>query len=892
MSIQDQKRTLPPLESILEWSQDRPDWQRDALRRLVELETLTETDHDELERLCRRKHNVLVHLNQSINSIPLSSAHLPKEGDSTLGITLVSLGELENVNRLAPNQILSFGTSPGITVIYGDNGAGKSSYARVIKKACRCRGQAAPILHDCRSPSPKGPASAKFNISHGEIRHEIVWQDGTASDDRLGRIFLFDAASADHYISDDDGTAFVPFGLDILEKLARICSLLNQRLKTRQQEISTEIEGIRKTWKNCEGTLVGKFLSQLSAKTTPERISEISAWTDDADGRIADIRTLLTQDGEVQAAKTLASANRVAQFRARLAVLEKGLCEESVQKLREALSQEQEASDAVRKLAENSFDDAFLAGTGNKMWRVMWNAARDFSTQSAYQTSEFPFLGDQAKCVLCQTSLSDEAKQNLTRFDAHVKQTISDHAQSTKLFADALRESFRLLSDNSDQYRAILTDLGGLDDTALSKINTKVESLNERRKSIDLAVKEGTWAEIPAVSESVESILLSLEASLQTKANGEKQSSDPTVREQLRLELSELLARQWLAESREGIASVIEKHQTIEKLKKCIADTAPLQITNKSKELATLHVTQAFCDRFAEEMSFLELDSVQVDLQTRGEKGVTRIGVRLQGAPNQKLMHVASEGERRCIALALFFAELSQAVDTSALVFDDPVSSLDHERRARIAERLAQEAKTRQVIVFTHDLSFLGDLQYFADDRIDGRHIDWVSGAPGRCHDELPWKAQSTKSQMKSLREECNRLKKTHREQGQKEYEEHVGKLADMIRYAAERIVEEVLFGDVIRRHDCQIKMGNLEKVGVVEYEDYQAVFAVWRECSQIIPGHAHSRSKSIVMPQPDRINDFIENLGNVVEKVRDRRKTAADSPMPPAIGLAKRSTN
>ncbi len=40
---------------------------------------------------------------------------------------------------------------------------------------------------------------------------------------------------------------------------------------------------------------------------------------------------------------------------------------------------------------------------------------------------------------------------------------------------------------------------------------------------------------------------------------------------------------------------------------------------------------------------------------------------------------VLSEGEHRCVALAAFLAELSTIDAQSAIVFDDPVSSLDHQ---------------------------------------------------------------------------------------------------------------------------------------------------------------------------------------------------------------------
>ena len=46
------------LHEILIWSVVRPDWQRDALRRILENGNLAKTDLLDLERICRAKHQV------------------------------------------------------------------------------------------------------------------------------------------------------------------------------------------------------------------------------------------------------------------------------------------------------------------------------------------------------------------------------------------------------------------------------------------------------------------------------------------------------------------------------------------------------------------------------------------------------------------------------------------------------------------------------------------------------------------------------------------------------------------------------------------------------------------------------------------------------------------
>ena len=56
--------------------------------------------------------------------------------------------------------------------------------------------------------------------------------------------------------------------------------------------------------------------------------------------------------------------------------------------------------------------------------------------------------------------------------------------------------------------------------------------------------------------------------------------------------------------------------------------------------------------------------------------------------------------------MADFLAEARLAGITAPVIFDDPVSSLDHRRIREVAERITLLAQANQVIVFTHDILF------------------------------------------------------------------------------------------------------------------------------------------------------------------------------------------
>ncbi|MEM5471888.1 hypothetical protein WNZ14_09150 [Hoeflea sp. AS60] len=156
-------QAAPPktvLQTILDWSQRRPMWQRDALRRIVTGGTLDAAAINEVLDLCKKEHGAP---DISLTAAALEAVHLPANPGNGATIALVSLGDVVGVNQLAPKQTLVF-EQQGLTVIYGPNGAGKSGYGRVLKRACRAR-KAGEIMPDAFSLAIGGKATASFTIS-------------------------------------------------------------------------------------------------------------------------------------------------------------------------------------------------------------------------------------------------------------------------------------------------------------------------------------------------------------------------------------------------------------------------------------------------------------------------------------------------------------------------------------------------------------------------------------------------------------------------------------------------------------------------------------------------------------------------------------------------------
>lgn len=207
------------LEQILAWSQSRPGWQRDALRRLVIEGYPDEPGLQTILALCKKEHG-----NPSIAEVAesLAQEHLPVDPGAGESISLGAIANVVGVNQLAPAQSLPF-EPHGLTVVYGQNGAGKSGYTRILKRACRSR-HAGDIMPDVYGPPPAGHATAELTIMRASGASEsIAWTNDGRPPEILSAITVFDRDAASVHVRKKNEVWFRPFGLDIPDDLAGVC---------------------------------------------------------------------------------------------------------------------------------------------------------------------------------------------------------------------------------------------------------------------------------------------------------------------------------------------------------------------------------------------------------------------------------------------------------------------------------------------------------------------------------------------------------------------------------------------------------------------------------------------------------------------------------------------
>ncbi len=265
-------------------------------------------------------------------------------------------------------------------------------------------------------------------------------------------------------------------------------------------------------------------------------------------------------------------------------------------------------------------------------------------------------------------------------------------------------------------------------------------------------------------------------------------------------------------------------------------------------------------------------------LKERNVKGRILHQLLLDVATSSKVEDILSEGEQRAIALGSFLAELRLAEHSAAIVFDDPVSSLDHKRRGRLAKRLASESLQRQVIIFTHDIVFLSQLQAKCTDLglCPGlRFLERVVKHTGVIQEGLPWDHKSYKAQIDCLEKKQKRFEKLpwpadpHEALSREMIQQY-----SFLRATVERVVQDFVLNGTVKRFEDYIHVKNLKLVVGLEEVEVTEICRLYTRCHGIVEAHDRASVKDDPTPTAVEFGKDIEALKTVIQTIRNRRKT------------------
>lgn len=865
-------------KELVEWANSLKPWQRDALRRLANKETLTSAEQAEVVAILKAENGIELPTTPP-DPEPLTADHLSASTAANV-VRLKGISNAAHVNRLSDKVVLPF-DGQGLSIVYGDNGSGKSGYVRILRGACRSRissvdGESPPILPDIYATAPAGPASADLMIEVAGAPSTVSWTDGETTPAELTEIAVFDSEAAALYIDESNHISFLPYNLDLCFRLNNLCIAI-------REELDDEIRSL-------EGTVAvplialdvstptSTFLTGLSAETTELEVDAATSFTEAHVTRLEELGRLLDQTA-IGSADLTVLGDWLTSLAEKIDAAVARTDDEAVKELRRLSAEAGSARRAADDAAKGAFSGDPLAAVGGDSWRRMFEAARAYSLE-AYPSLPFPVTDDEARCVLCQQTLDSDAAARLKRFEAFVTGALRQQADRAET---AWQESLQAFTDGElardEDHDTRMGQIRSRDSQTATLLEAFLQGLSHRHRAI-LQSLNGQEAAIEALPSSPVERLRTLKGLIADEAQRHFEALDPKAREKLTAEQLDLKSRELAAALRPAVLDRIKDLRLLRNLKACFDSAVTTGITRKAGELSEKHLTPTVKSLLEEETKALRLARLQPQLSRKPDRRGAQYKIEIQPGSKLKTSQVLSEGEHRALALAAFLAEVRSMSATSTIIVDDPVSSLDHARSSLVAQRLVDEARQRQVIVFTHSLVFLHHLNAAADEAQVQSEVlgifsnDQASGLldPGGT----PWQGKSLGGRIALLRQLLPAIR-TAANGPPADYGLQVRNWYGRLRDCWERLVEERLFRGVITRFDQSVKTQNLR---YVELDDatFGRIEAGMTRASTY--SHDNPAAGTAPVPTPDEIDADVKELEDVAaaigaaQKIAEQRRT------------------
>lgn len=831
--------TLDPStrQNLAHWASSQPNWIKAIAK--TALECKVDLPEEELDRIFAQFliENSLADGEVEAVDLAVETGAIESEGST---LRLDSLTHVSGVNALKPASEIEF--NPKLTLIFGENAAGKSGYVRILKSLSSARCKEDILSHAGIESPPTKRATVRF--TSGTSTNQVEW-DFENPIDELTDLDVFDSRFAQIHVDDRLEYSYTPHELAVFPISNVAIDRIREKLVARIEATSTYQNNFQTGIP--EGVTFRDLLGTVDASTDLQYLRSLAGLSED---EAADYERLKEKVVALQSSDRTAALKQTAQDLALLAEAEKGFSAVKnfdFEQWHERLATLHQRTQAYIDSGLKDFE-APTPGAQTEEWRQFIEAG-----EKLIQTLEGEYPVDGSECIYCGQELDEDAQQLLTRYRAYctgeLKNAVGEALREVEIAAEPLQ---------------------GLDlASTISKLKARGEAEVDAAKS--------TWLNAGKLIEDAEAARAKIcdkqnvphdgcatlsDANLETLRNHQKElahfakalggeASDRAEElNKAKVAASEYQARLDL----EGVLEHIEKSiaaATWVKNAQTILGRfrgTLRSLTAAAKAASNEILNEGFVARFDEECRRLHAPAVKLSFPG----GDARVERKKSISDRYSISQILSEGEQKAIALADFLAESRLRTSSSPIVFDDPVNSLDYKRIGYVAERLAELSSDRQIIVFTHNIWFASEILSHFDKRpVDCTYYDIEARG-----DEKGILSRGTSPRTDSFKKNKTTINQLIEDAGSLNGEAKqalVERGYEYLRNTCEIVVERELFSEVTRRYEPNIRMTKLESI---KYDKLQEActktFEIFENCCRKIASHSQPTETLNVKPTLD----------------------------------------
>ena len=842
------------VDFLWDWAESNGEWSKLLVSKVV----TTETNLTQQERQV-----IFDYFLQSIglkSGLTVPNIIKPTFAPTSKNIKLKSLSEVKGVNKLAENQEILF--SENLTVVYGENGTGKTGYGRILK-SLGFSYETQNIIHS-NIYSGTIPKSACIKYTSDNNPETFNWNGSTSISD-LETISVFNNNCVQISLSDGRELIVSPIGFHLFNLVSAELTELTNILNTTIGNHPTQLAWIVNV---KQGTPQFNFISTLNANSTEQSLILISDFKPEQEQIIIEKEKELKDLNKSLLENELKSYNgqisEINSLTTKIQSAEKNLTSKIWQDLinfnAQIVELENKAQKGIKDIAEANGIEFYQT---NEFQSFIKSAEQYIKL---LEKLNYPNDNDEI-CVYCRQTLeTDEAKTLLSNY----RQLLNDTTQEE---LNKIKKNKKLLVEQINQVDVSLIfhqPAFGTDDKNQilqpKEITEYNKTLNLFKTSvisdkIDALVKFSI--DYTAILKFLTDKRNALQIIADKKTNAITNLS--TQEKALQAVIDELKDRKLLSTKIDDAKKAINNLKIVSKLESKRNSFSTNSISRKTTEAREELVKQNFIQLFNEELKSLRKSQIQVELNFGTVKGHSRVQQKLN--TSYSLAEILSEGEQKAIALAEFLTELQLDNSKSPVIFDDPVNSLDHNIIDDVSRRLIRLSKERQVVIFTHSILFFNSImqksELHSSKGIEFKyyeaHTDLTT--TGILHETKTVR----KDTFANYETTINKILNLPKEEREKQENALAIEGYDNLRPAIEVFVEDEMLKNTVKRYRRNVALTSLEKIsgGLIDLhkEELNEVFE--RSCGYIT-GHSNPEELT-AKPSLQGLKDDLA----IVQKIR-----------------------
>ena len=771
------------------------------------------------------------------------------DNPETPKIFLKCIKNVKNVNLLLSNQEMNF--NDHLTVIYGQNGAGKTGYVRIVKSM----GDSLDVDNTIYSnllEKDNDLQSADVIIYNGSTEKTLEWTKDKCDNLNLK---IFNSNCVKFSLGNKKEILFMPQDFNFFNLINVATIELSKKAKDRQTQLKSNMTlyGI------ISGTKVHALIDSIiikgDVKKEIENFIETNKYNLDNVNEI--IEELNNKNSALNTNVLISKISNINKLKNKLENLNNMIFISSGLYNKSFWQEYKNSLIEINNLMSNNVKvEDFVKGLNldekqKKLFREFLLTADKYlrsKNGSSFEKEE--------KCIFCGQPLDKKASELLSSYSKFVT---NDNSSKINILVEKLqknKERINGLISYLEQIEPFLEseDVNCHSEIILFKTNLQeLYDLNYNPLS-DLTTFD-SLCNFDSFKNVLETILKNYEDEIK-KLNTQKDNIVKEISEN-RSQLNEYNSIAILLKNKEDIISNLSEQKNLSPL---------LKISNSSlSALQSKILSTKYKEKFNQVLQE-QLAKLEAPKNINFSPNIVASKLSLKQTFLDKkydLNQILSEGEQKVIALSHFIAENLIEEKDNVLVFDDPVNSLDLLRMETVARVLVQLALKKQIIIFTHNLVFVDFLYTYAHEIL--KEADQYYICIERTNIEGKTYTGHIKYEFPNL-ESYKNYKKILNElmSNQKELRENKNKLYDCFSYmrsALELMVVEKVFKKTVNRYAPDIKMTNFESIDTAALNDNgYRISTLFNKVCRFIPAHSSS-PQARIEPTIDILKECYEEF-------------------------------